>query len=123
MKLITFCFIFLFSPQILARQYFQCNSLDLSTTDVMVINLKSTQVGTVFISPGMESPDSKGRLINIELSKIEDKIHHYSLLGEVPGSVLIPSAVIGKSSHSVNIELNFDNIQIFFSCFARIYND
>ena len=113
----------LFSSQVFARQYIQCNSLDMNSTDVMVVNLTTVKGGTLFISSGMQNPEDERTLVNIELSEIEDGSHIYNIMGDNSGFVVVPSSAIGRSINSMNVELNFNNAQVSYSCFARIYND
>lgn len=123
MKTLILLFVTLFSSQVFARQYIQCSSLDMNSTDVMVVNLTTPQGGTLFISSGMQNPEDERTLVNIELSEVEDGSHIYNILGENSGFVVLPSDAIGKSSNYLRVELNFNRSQIGFSCFARIYND
>lgn len=123
MKSLILLFVTLFSSQVFARQYIQCNSLDMNSTDVMVVNLTTPQGGTLFISSGMQNPEDERILLNIELSEVEDGSHIYNIIGNDSGFVVVPSNTIGRSMNSMRVELNFNGSQIGFSCFARIYND
>jgi hypothetical protein len=122
MKAYTLLFLTLFSTQVFARQYIQCSYPDADSTDVAVVNLETEKNGTLFISSGMQNPEEERRTVNIELSKIEKDQHIYTVK-EVNGFVTVPSKVIGKSSNSLKVELNFDGYFVEYSCFARIYND
>lgn len=123
MKSFFLLFVVFFSSQVFARQYIQCSSLDMNTTDVMVVNLKTEQEGTLFISSGMQNPEDERLLVGIKFSKISDGNHVYNIQGDIPGFVVIPSHAIGKSSNSLDVDLNFNGMEINFLCFARIYND
>lgn len=113
----------LFSSQVFARQYIQCNSLDMNITDVMVVNLTTVNAGTLFISSGMQNPEDERTLVKIELSKVEDGGHIYNIMGDNSGFLVVPSHAMGRSINSMSVELNFNNSQVSFSCFARIYDD
>lgn len=123
MKSLILLAVTLFSSQVFARQYIQCNSLDMNTTDVMVVNLTTINGGTLFISSGMQNPEDERTLVNIELAEVEDGSHIYNIIGDNSGFVVVPSNAIGRSINSMNVELNFNGSQVSFSCFARIYND
>lgn len=123
MKSLIIAFVTLFSSQVFARQYIQCNSMDMNSTDVAVVNLTTVNGGTLFLSSGMQNPEDERTLVNIELSEIEDGSHIYNIMGENSGFVVVPSSAIGRSINSMHVEVNFNGSQVDFSCFARIYND
>lgn len=113
-----------FSSTAFARQYMQCNSIDMNTTDVAVVNLTTVNGGTLFISSGMQNPEDERILFNIALSDVEEGKHIYGITNsEANGFVVIDSAIIGKSTNYTVVDLNLNGYQITYSCFARIYND
>lgn len=110
------------STSAFARQYFQCSSMDMNSSDVMVVNLATKDGGTLMVSPGAEYDERV--VVKIKFDKVEDNKHVFKIVDETnSGSVAIPSEVVGKSVNSVNVDLAFGNYQFTFSCFARIYND
>ena len=115
--------ILLVSMPTFARQYFQCSSMDAYPL-VMVVNLTTVKEGTLFISSGMENPETERRLFNISYSKTKAPYRIYNLNEEgLSGEILIPSQVIDKSSDNVTLELKSNVYSGNFSCFSRIYND
>lgn len=122
MKYVIVAIALAFSVPAFARQYFQCSTLEAGYSDVMVVNLTTPEKGTLFISSGMENPESERTLVKIKLDKIENGQHYYKVI-EGKGHVSVPSSVIGKSVNSVNLDLAFNGYRFTFSCFARIYND
>jgi hypothetical protein len=124
MKALVFALALLASHSVLARQYFQCSTLDPYSTDVMVVNLSSSEGGTLFISSGMQNPEDERTLVKIAFEKIENDRHIFDVTSpQLVGSVAIPSHVIGVRSDSVKLSLIFNNYAFDFSCFTRIYND
>lgn len=124
MKLLTLCALVLFSTTTFARQYFQCSTVEAEYSDVMVLNLKTAQEGTLFLSSGMQNPEDERTLVDLELEKTENGNHIYRVVNEQrSGHVIIPSHVIGKSTDHVNVDLAFNGYGFRFSCFARMYHD
>ncbi len=123
MKSLSLLFVLFFSTQAFARQYIQCGSLDLDTTDVMVINLETAQGGTIFLSSGMQNPEDERVIMNIAFSKIENGNHIYNIQSDINGAVLIPSQIIGKPGSRIGIDLYANGMYYGYTCFARIYND
>jgi hypothetical protein len=111
-----------FSSSVFARQYIQCNTLDTDSTDVAVVNLETKDGGTLFLSSGMQNPEDERTLVHIKFDKIEKAKHVFKIV-ENDGFVAVPSSIIGKSSNSVMVDVNFNGYFVEFSCFARIYND
>lgn len=111
-----------FSSSVFARQYIQCNSKDIYSTDVGVVNLTSSSGGTLFISSGMQNPEDERTLVHIEFDKKEKGKHIYKIV-EVDGFLTIPSELVGKKSDYVSVDLTFNSTYVEFSCFSRIYND
>ncbi len=111
-----------FSSSAFARQYIQCSSTDLSTSDVMVVNLQTEEGGTLMISPGMQYGEYL--LVNIAFSHEEEGQVFYKVIDEAGvGYVSVPTEVLGQSSNSFRVELHFASYHVPFSCFARIYDD
>jgi hypothetical protein len=111
-----------FSSIVSARQYIQCSSYE--STDVMVLNLQTIQGGTLFLSSGMQNPEDERLLVKIQLDSVANHHHIFKVIDEAGAGLLrVPSSVIGKSSNSFLVDLNFANYNFTFSCFSRIYND
>lgn len=112
------------STSVFARQYIQCSSSDMNTTDVMVINLQSPQGGTLFLSSGMQNPEDERILVKIAFDRVEKDAHIYKVVDEVgTGYVAVPTAGLGKNSNYLPVFLQFASANIQFSCFSRMYND
>ena len=124
MKKLLFLSLVLFSQLAMARQYFQCSSVDIGATDVMVINLTNKETGTLFLSSGMQNPEDERVLVNISLNKKEKGLFTYRIVSDyAQGELNIPEAAIGKSIDYVLVDLKINNFYMSYSCFARIYND
>lgn len=124
MKSLIFSLVLIFSTSAFARQYFQCSAIDMYSSEVMVLNLTTEQGGTLFISSGMQNSEDERILMNIELSKVENGLHTYSIVSELgQGQVTIPTEAIGKSVNHATTELVFNGYSLEYSCFSRIYND
>lgn len=114
----------LLSTSAFARQYIQCNILDTSATDVMVINLQTSKTGTLFLTSGAQNPEDERVLVKIAFDKVIDNAHVFKVIDEAnEASIAIPSEVIDKSSNWFKMDLNFGSYSAPFSCFSRIYND
>jgi hypothetical protein len=111
-----------FSSTVFARQYIQCGTKDIYSTDVGVVNLTTEKGGTLFISSGMQNPEDERTLVNITFAKKENGKHFYNLEG-IDGFLTVPSAAIGKKSDYVEVDLTFNSYFVEFTCFSRIYND
>lgn len=122
MKITLFALALTFSSTVFARQYIQCSTKDMDTTDVAVVNLTSEKGGTLFISSGMQNPEDERTLVNIEFDKKENGNHVYKLIG-VDGFVTVPSNVISKKSDYLEVNLTFNSYFVEYTCFSRIYND
>lgn len=124
MKLILILLVAFFTTAAFGRQYIQCSNKDPQYTDVMVVNLPSAKLGTLFLSSGMQNPDDERLLVNIEFEKISQGQRTYRVTsGGVDGSVSIPEMIIGKFSDSFFIHLIFNGYEVDFSCFSRLYED
>jgi hypothetical protein len=121
--------IFLFLALVLtipafARQYIQCSSTDIYSTEVMVVNLSSATHGTLFISSGMQNPESERLLVKIEFDRQENEFHFFKAINVNNfAQIKIPSKSIGKAANDILIDLSFDSHKFTYSCFSRIYND
>lgn len=122
MKMTLFALALTFSSTVFARQYIQCSTKDMYSTDVAVVNLTTPDAGTLFISSGMQNPEDERTLVNIEFDKKEKGNHVYKLIG-VDGFVTVPSNAISKSSNYVEVNLTFNSYFVEYTCFSRIYND
>jgi hypothetical protein len=114
----------LFTTSAFARQMFQCSTFDTNSSDVMHINLATPTNGTLFLSSGMQNPETERILVKIAFSKIEGAYHVFKVIEQpAEGFLAIPSQAIGKASNSVNLELKFGYSAVTFSCFSRIYHE
>src|SRR6476659_714794 len=120
MKMTLFALALTFSSTVFARQYIQCSTKDMYSTDVAVVNLTTEQGGTLFISSGMQNPEDERTVMNISFDKKEKNYHVYKLNG-VEGFVTVPSNAISKSSDFVEVNLTFGPYFVEYSCFSRIY--
>lgn len=112
------------STSAFARQYIQCSSTDNSTTDVAVVNLTTTQGGTLFISSGMQNPEDERTLVKLAFDKIVGPNHVYKIIeSSVEGFVTVPTNVLGKYSNFLQVDLQFGPYFVKYSCFSAIYND
>lgn len=124
MKSLLALVVLLAATSAFARQYIQCSSTDIYTTDVAVLNIQSKNTGTFFISSGMQNDETERALFKIEGAKEKgDKVvfaisHKYG-----KGEVSIAKADIGVSSNFVQVEAVINGIPSSYSCFSRIYND
>lgn len=104
-----------------ARQYIQCGIMG-DTTDVAVVNLTTEKGGTLFLSSGMQNPETERVLVKIALSKIENGKHIYKVVDEKgEGFAIIPSEFIGKAAKFFTVELAFANLSFEYGCFSAIY--
>lgn len=122
MKMTLFALALTLSSTAFARQYIQCSSKDIYSTDVAVVNLTTPNTGTLFISSGMQNPEDERTLVNIEFDKKENGNHVYKLIG-VDGFVTVPSDTISKKSDYLEVDLTFNSYFVEYTCFSRIYND
>lgn len=122
MKTTLLALLLTFSSTVFARQYIQCGTKDMYSTDVGVVNLTTEQGGTLFISSGMQNDESERTLVNIEFDKKENGLHYYNLIG-AKGYLTLPSDQVGKKSDYLEVHLTFNGSYVEFSCFSRIYND
>jgi len=107
-----------------ARQYIQCSTMDYNYSDVIVVNLQTTEGGTLFISSGMQNPDEERLLMNIKKDTVTAGKVSYKIVSDgYQGEVVLNSADIGKSSDYLVADVRINTYAGKFSCFARIYND
>lgn len=123
MKFLILALALSLSTSAFARQYIQCSVMG-DSTDVAVVNLQTEKGGTLFLSSGMQNPEDERILVNIEFDKVVGKNHVFKVVNENgEGHVTVPSAVIGKSSDFLIVDLYFSSYHYEYSCFSRIYND
>ena len=109
-----------------ARQYIQC--ADYATSNRVVLNLDEKK-NTLFITDGLEQPDSLRVLKNLYLVHVDEASHKFeSEKKETIEIVKVPSEVIGKNSNDfeINLEIrskkNLYLIDHNLSCYSAIYN-
>jgi hypothetical protein len=114
----------LFSSSTYAHQFFQCSVLGNDLSEVMVIDLKNKNSGTIFLSSNDENSQNEKSIFEFELEKVENKIHFYKLTSSyLQGYIVIPSHVLGKSTNGISLEVGFSPYNFTLSCFSRIYHD
>lgn len=124
MKSLIALVVLLITSSAFARQYIQCSSTDIYTTDVAVLNLETKNTGTFFISSGMQNDETERALFQIQGAKEKgDKVvfsitHQYG-----KGEVTMAKADIGVSSNYIEIKAVIEGIPSTYSCFSRLYND
>ena len=124
MKTMFALLVLMISTSVFARQYIQCSSNDMNTTDVMVVNLQTPKAGTLFLSSGLQNPDDERILVKIAFDRVEKDAYIYKVVDEVgTGYVAVPSNSLGKNSNYLTVLLQFASAKIQFSCFSRMYND
>ena len=109
-----------------ARQYIQC--ADYATSNRVVLNLNEKK-NTLFITDGLEQPDSLRVVKDLYLINVDEGSHKFeSEKKETIEIVKVPSDVIGKNSNDfeINLEIrskkNLYLIDHDLSCYSAIYN-
>jgi hypothetical protein len=124
MKILSLIVFLTFSIDAFSRQYIQCTHADYNLSDVMVINLPSSQSGTAFFSSGMENSESERVLFEIELSKIENDSYFYRVSNNsIDGFISVPTKFIGVSSNQAWVNVALTGYNADFICFSRLYHD
>ena len=124
MKILIASLVLLVTSSAFARQYIQCSTLDIDYTDVIVVNLQTTEGGTLFMSSGMQNDETDRLLVKIKKGQVENGKVHYTIVDQnEAGEVIIDSKDIGKAGNGFFIELAFNSYRGTYSCFSSIYND
>lgn len=124
MKKFAVLFALVVSSSAFARQYIQCSSSDIYSTEVAVVNLTTPTSGTFFASSGMQNSEDERLLVDIAFEKVEKGVSYFKVVdsrGE--GTVTVPTEVIGKKSDFLKVTMSLMGAYQEYSCFSRIYND
>lgn len=114
-----------------ARQYIQCSSIDVNSSNGVVININDIQ-STLFMTNGVHLPDGEyiGILKNINFLKEEDGFTFFTAQDDKTiETVKISTNYLGLSLDYISVEFIIKKIDSQFqyiqklSCFSSIYND
>ena len=112
-------------------QYIDCSDTDAMSNDKIIISLRANDVGTLFISSGVEAPEpNNSGVLPLHRSEVQDRAGfiNYTAKNTLAGfRVSIPSNIIGKSADGFYVSLDGQmNDGSFghgedFVCFTRMY--
>jgi hypothetical protein len=129
MKLSLIAVLACFTSLAHAHQYIQCSSIDPQSSDRAVISLNGVK-STLFMTSGIDDPEEVRVLKSISLLRVEgDKTLFQAKNDESIETVILPTAIIGKSVNHFALTLNLSSIDGSYkiseemSCFSSVYND
>ncbi len=122
MKASLFLILLTFSLTAFSRQYIQCSNVSSNDPFYIVVNLQTSDAGTLFATPGTETDDHL--LLKIKkVSETENTAIFQTEESQTPATLEILKSDLGKKSDDLKIILSFSGVQLDMSCFSRIYEE